>query len=230
MVNRYNGTAFKHGLKSWLQILIHPPDQLEHPSRHRELVTTLQWVTAVLASRSRYLALGSKKLDVTLVEPKLRYATCFFSNLYLAGLRSFESLTHGYETLAQRYGVKVIQDSAIDIDPVARTVRLKNGAKLAYDRLVVAPGIAFNYGAIDGYDEAATEVRRQRDTMNAQSVWYVAHDGVGIRVQHHDVGLVRDVYPARGTIHDVIVPSACAANRNGFYHLVTGWTGRNCSG
>ena len=60
MVRRCNGTTFKHGLKSRLQILIHPPNQLEQPSRHRELVTTLQWVTAVLASRSGYLALGGK--------------------------------------------------------------------------------------------------------------------------------------------------------------------------
>jgi len=60
MVSRCNGTTFKHGLKSRLQILIDPPDQLEQPSRHRELVTTLQRVTAVLASRGRYLALGGK--------------------------------------------------------------------------------------------------------------------------------------------------------------------------
>ena len=54
------------------------------------------------ATAAKYLALGSEALDVTLVEPKAQYTTCFFSNLYLAGLRSLESLTHGYETLALR--------------------------------------------------------------------------------------------------------------------------------
>ena len=53
------------------------------------------------ATVAKYLVATSTKLDVTLVEPKQRYTTCFFSNLYLAGLRSLESLTHGYETLAQ---------------------------------------------------------------------------------------------------------------------------------
>jgi sulfide dehydrogenase [flavocytochrome c] flavoprotein chain len=106
---------------------------------------------------SKYLAAGSKTLDVTLIEPKTRYATCFFSNLYLAGLRSFESLTHGYETLAQRYGVNIIHESAATIDPAARIVRLASGATVPYDRLVVSPGIAFKFGAIDGYDEAATQ-------------------------------------------------------------------------
>jgi len=109
------------------------------------------------ATVAKYLAVSAKKLDITLVEPKTRYATCFFSNLYLAGLRSFESLTHGYETLSERYGVKVIHDSAASIDPVAKIVALESGAKLRYDRLVVSPGIAFEFDAIDGYDEAATQ-------------------------------------------------------------------------
>src|SRR5271170_194541 len=106
---------------------------------------------------SKYLATGSKALDITLIEPKARYPTCFFSNLYLAGLRSFESLTHGYETLAQRYGVNIVHETAARIDPAAKTVRLASGAALPYDRLVVSPGIAFKFGAIDGYDEAATQ-------------------------------------------------------------------------
>jgi len=110
------------------------------------------------ATVARYLAMAESPLDVTLVEPKTRYATCFFSNLYLAGLRSFESLTHGYEALGAQYGIRVIHDRADTIDPVARSVRLAGGGQLAYDRLVVAPGIAFKDGAIPGYDEAATAI------------------------------------------------------------------------
>jgi hypothetical protein len=68
-----------------------------------------------------------------------------------------ESLTHGYETLSQRYGITVIHDSVAAIDPVAKTVGLEGGAKLHYDRVVVASGIAFNYSTIEGYDEVATQ-------------------------------------------------------------------------
>ena len=109
------------------------------------------------ATVAKYLAASAKTLEVSLVEPKTRYTTCFFSNLYLAGLRSFESLTHGYETLSERYGVEVIHDSAAAIDPAAKTVRLESGPKLPYDRLVVSPGIAFKFDAINGYDEAASQ-------------------------------------------------------------------------
>ena len=110
------------------------------------------------ATVAKYLAASAARIEVTLVEPKLRYATCFFSGLYLAGMRSFESLTHGYETLAQRYGINIIHDTAVTIDPVAKTVALKGGGKLPYDRLVLAPGIAFKFGTIEGYDQAATEI------------------------------------------------------------------------
>ncbi|MEA2957549.1 MAG: sulfide dehydrogenase [flavocytochrome c] flavoprotein chain, partial [Alphaproteobacteria bacterium] len=94
------------------------------------------------ATVARYLASGIAPVEVTLVEPSGLYSTCFFSNLHLAGLRSFESLTHGYETLRRQYGIAVVHDSAAMIDPVAKIVGLSSGAKLSYDRVVLAPGIA----------------------------------------------------------------------------------------
>jgi NADPH-dependent 2,4-dienoyl-CoA reductase/sulfur reductase-like enzyme len=110
------------------------------------------------ATVAKYLAMNARALDVTLIEPKRRFTTCFFSNLYLAGLRSFDSLTHGYDALETRYGVRVVHDRAVAVDPVARTVRLGDGSTLSYDRLVVAPGIGFKEGGIAGYDEAAAQV------------------------------------------------------------------------
>lgn len=107
------------------------------------------------ATVARYLA-NAKTIDVTLVEPKTRYTTCFLSNLYLAGLRSFESLTHGYDTLAAQYGISLVHEAAASIDPVGKRVRLESGATLPYDRLVMSPGIAFDFAAIEGYDEAAS--------------------------------------------------------------------------
>jgi sulfide dehydrogenase [flavocytochrome c] flavoprotein chain len=109
------------------------------------------------ATVAKYLATSSAKPDVTLVEPRHQYTTCFFSNFYLAGLRSLESLTFDYETLARKYGINVIHDAAAAIDPVTKMVVLAGGAKIGYDRAVVAPGIAFRRGAIEGYDEAAMQ-------------------------------------------------------------------------
>src|SRR5258705_12308875 len=110
------------------------------------------------ATGARYLASGTVPVEVTLVEPSGLYSTCFFSNHYLAGLRSFESLTHGYETLRRQYGIAVVHDSATMIDPVTKIVGLSSGAKLSYDRVVLAPGIAFQDRAIDGYDAAGIPI------------------------------------------------------------------------
>ena len=121
------------------------------------------------ATVAKYLAASATMIEVTLIEPKLRYTTCFFSNLYLAGLRSLESLTHGYETLAQRYGVNVVHDSVTAIDPVGKTVALEGGAKLPYDRVVLAPGIAFKFGTIEGYDETATQIMPHAWTAGPQT-------------------------------------------------------------
>lgn len=109
------------------------------------------------ATLARTLASGVPAVDVTLIERRAKYITCFHSNHYLAGLSSLASLTHGYDALAQA-GVTVLQDSATAIDPTARTVSLQTGAVLTYDRLVVSPGVSFKFGGIEGYDEAATEI------------------------------------------------------------------------
>lgn len=140
------------------------------------------------ATVAKYLAATLKTLDVSLIEPKMQYTTCFYSNLYLAGLRSLESLTHGYDALSARYGVKVIHESAVGVDPAARIVTLGDGSKLSYDRLVVSPGIAYRFGAIEGYDEAAAELmphawnagpqtrllRRQLESMDDGGVFVIA--------------------------------------------------------
>ena len=120
------------------------------------------------ATLTKYLA-ASETIDVTLVEPKTRYTTCYFSNLYLAGMRSLESLTHGYETLTGRYGVAIVHDAAAAVDPEARRVRLEGGASLPYDRLVVSPGVAFRFGEIGGYDQDAAETMPHAWTAGAQT-------------------------------------------------------------
>lgn len=107
------------------------------------------------ATAAKYLAASTPVAEVTLVEPRSIYATCFFSNLYIAGLRPFQSLIHGYEALAGRYGISIVHDTAAAIDPESKTIKLKSGAALTYDRIVLAPGIDFRDGAIAGYDEAA---------------------------------------------------------------------------
>lgn len=108
------------------------------------------------ATAARYLRLRAPQIQVTLVEPAERFYTCPFSNLYLAGLRSWDSIGHGYEGL-RKAGVEVVQARAEDVDTAARTLRLSHGKALRYDRLVLSPGVDMRWNGIEGYDEAAAQ-------------------------------------------------------------------------
>ncbi|WP_052699494.1 NAD(P)/FAD-dependent oxidoreductase [Hyphomicrobium sp. 99] len=110
---------------------------------------------AAVANR---LKAADASLDVTLIEPKEKYTTCFYSNLYLGGFRSFKSITHDYTGVKKR-GINVITDAATAIDTTAKAVTLAHGTSpLKYDRLVVAPGIDFKYETIEGYSPEAAKI------------------------------------------------------------------------
>ena len=96
-------------------------------------------------------------LDIVLVEPQATYTTCFYSNLYLGGFRSFASLRFGYAEIAKLPGVRVAADRVTRIDRDGKQVTLAGGATLPYDRLVLAPGIALDYGSVPGWSRAAEE-------------------------------------------------------------------------
>ncbi|WP_022703649.1 NAD(P)/FAD-dependent oxidoreductase [Pseudorhodobacter ferrugineus] len=108
------------------------------------------------ATIARYLAKDAKgALDVVLIEPARTYYTCFFSNLYLGGFRTFESLGHTYGKLAADYGINVVHDYAVGVDRDAKIVTLASGVALAYDRLVLSPGIDFVEDSVPGWSTAS---------------------------------------------------------------------------
>ena len=109
------------------------------------------------ASAAKYLKKLDPTLKVTLVEPKSVFYTCPFSNWVLGGLKEMEDIGQTFTVLKNKYNVDVIADSAVAIDAVNSTVRLKGGKTLQYDRLVVSPGIDFKYEAIEGYSRKASE-------------------------------------------------------------------------
>src|SRR4051812_47852311 len=94
-------------------------------------------------------------IDVTLVEPLRQFTTCFHSNLYLGGFRSWQSITHSYDALASRFGVRLVHQAALGIDREKKAVRLADGSALSYERLAVAPGIELKYDSVPGYSQAA---------------------------------------------------------------------------
>ena len=105
------------------------------------------------ATAARYIRMWNPSVDVVLVEREAGFVSCPISNLVLAGYSSMDEISRGYDGL-RRHGVQVVRDEAVAIDPAKKSVRLARGGDLAYERLVVSPGIDFTSGEIQGFDAA----------------------------------------------------------------------------
>jgi sulfide dehydrogenase [flavocytochrome c] flavoprotein subunit len=146
------------------------------------------------AGCARALRQIDPKLQVTLVEAKTFYFACPFSNETIAGLREFEAQQFSYDSIAAE-GVSVIAQTAVKVDTQARIVGFADGASLAYDRLVLSPGIDLRFDALPGYDEAAAtkmphawkageqtlQLRRQLEAMDDGGLVVIAVPAAPLR-------------------------------------------------
>ena len=103
------------------------------------------------ATAARQLRLWSEgQVDVTLIDPTSHFSSCPLSNLVLGGSRALADLTLRRDALAMRHGVKIVQDTVQAIDAAKRTVSLAGGNVIAYDRLILSPGIDFMWDQLPG--------------------------------------------------------------------------------
>lgn len=110
------------------------------------------------ASVARQVKRQSEKSDVLLIEKNDRYVSCFFSNHYIGGLRSFQSLTHYYKGLRQE-GIGVLHRTVSKIDAKKKILTVgRSNQAIPYDILVVAPGISIDFGSVPGYSKDASKV------------------------------------------------------------------------
>jgi len=110
------------------------------------------------AGCARALHRADAGFEITLVEPNPTFTACPFSNAVIAGLRDIAAQRFGYDAI-RAAGITVAQDQATAVDPQARRVTLRGGATLAYDRLVLAPGISIRWDALPGSDAARVDRR-----------------------------------------------------------------------
>ena len=127
------------------------------------------------ATAARYLKhWGGEAIEVVLIDRSPQFVSCPLSNLVLGGSRRIEDLTVGYEGL-RALGVKVLVDEVESIDREKKRVVLRKTADQPYDRIVVSPGIDFNFGAVRGLDEEA-----QKTILHA---WKAGQQTVDLRRQ-----------------------------------------------
>ncbi|HWM44282.1 MAG TPA: NAD(P)/FAD-dependent oxidoreductase [Burkholderiales bacterium] len=108
------------------------------------------------ATAAKYIRLWDPSIDVVLVERDASFVSCPISNLVLGGYSSMQEITRGYDGL-RRHGVQLVRDEATAVDTSKKVVRLARGGDIAYERLIVSPGIDFTFGDVAGYEAAMQE-------------------------------------------------------------------------
>jgi sulfide dehydrogenase [flavocytochrome c] flavoprotein subunit len=105
------------------------------------------------ATAAKYLKLFNPALKVTLIEKNPVYVRPYGSSEVLNQHATMDDLNVSYDLLKSKYGIQVVIDTVTGFDPVARTVSTAARQKIAYDKLIVSPGIQLMYGAYAGYSE-----------------------------------------------------------------------------
>ncbi|MBF0168599.1 MAG: FAD-dependent oxidoreductase [Alphaproteobacteria bacterium] len=110
------------------------------------------------ATAAKYLKRYNPSLDVTLIDAEKSHYTCPFSNTVLAGMNSMAFINRSFDALSAKHGVKVVHATVTAIDGAAKKVVTADGQSFSYDKCIVSPGIDMKWGALAGYDEAASHI------------------------------------------------------------------------
>jgi sulfite dehydrogenase len=108
------------------------------------------------ATAAKYIRLWDPSLDVVLVEREATFVSCPISNLVLGGFTTVGDISRTHDGL-RRHGVQLVRDEVTAIDAAKKVVRLARGGDLAYERLVVSPGIDFQFGEVQGFEAAMND-------------------------------------------------------------------------
>jgi sulfide dehydrogenase [flavocytochrome c] flavoprotein chain len=107
------------------------------------------------ATAAKYVRmLSDYSLDVVLIEPNASFVSCPISNLVIGGSKSMADITTSYDNLGGKHGVRIVRDWVASIDTAQKTVTLVSGPSIAYDKLILSPGIEMMWDSIEGAQAA----------------------------------------------------------------------------
>jgi len=129
------------------------------------------------ATVAKYLRMWSEGgVQVTLIERNPTFISCPISNLVIGGTKTMADITVSYDNLKSKWGIRVVQDDVVAVDSAKRTVTLKAGGTMSYDRLVLSPGVDFMFDQIPGLNNAEA----QRKILHA---WKAGPQTIALRQQ-----------------------------------------------
>ena len=126
---------------------------------------------------AKYLKKENPKFDVVMVEKRAMYSSCFSSNLWYADVINLEFLAgHSFLDAAKNGGYTFFNATCIGADRAGRKLITDQG-EIAYDYLVLAPGIDYDYERI-GIKDPETEYRLRTEFPAG---WMMGDEHVSIK-------------------------------------------------
>ena len=122
------------------------------------------------ATAAKYLQQwGEGLIRVVIIEKNDFFYSCPMSNMVLSGSKNIGFIKHSYDGLKKR-GIEVIKDEAISIDPVKLSVITRTGRTFSAEKLIISPGVDFDYKKINGLSKKARKRVLHGWTAGAQTV------------------------------------------------------------
>lgn len=107
---------------------------------------------------AKYIRMWSAdSIEVVVIEKSSQFVSCPLSNLVLGGSKSIHDLTFGYDLVQKNHGITWVSDEVTAIDTTAKKITMKRG-EVAYDRLIIAPGIDMMYDTLPNLEAAQHEI------------------------------------------------------------------------
>lgn len=107
---------------------------------------------------AKYIRMWSNDtIEVVVIEKSSQFVSCPLSNLVLGGSKTIHDLTFGYDLVHKNHGITWVSDEVTAIDAINKKVKMKRG-EIAYDRLIIAPGIDFMYDTLPNLEAAQQEI------------------------------------------------------------------------
>lgn len=123
----------------------------------RVVIVGAGWAGLTVA---RALRRSAADLDVTVVDRSAEFRSLPLSNAWLVGLGA-EPRRQDHAATAVAFGYRFVQAEVTSIDRERRVIATRDGT-LAYDWLVLAPGVRNDYTAWFGNDTSAAAAARER--------------------------------------------------------------------
>lgn len=125
---------------------------------------------------AKYIRMWSAgDIEVVLIEQNKQFVSCPLSNLVLGGSKTIDDLTFGYDLTKKNHDIRFVHDTVTAIDAASRRIRMQRG-EISYDRLIIAPGIDFNYESLPNL--ASPEVQKM-----VPHAWKAGWQTVNLRKQ-----------------------------------------------